>query len=294
MLPPSVYRPGKYPPSQKFAQWGDPQLDKAFASLSEEAHARMLHKHEDMRNFHKSRLEKQGLTQVEYYSMNTQTEDEPTFSGQATQTDYQTMEQGTQAASSSMEQGTQTQRKQLVYQHGVGAFSMPAPRQFSYQRGTSVSIAPVTKQLSYAQGSGGSYVPPTGVDAGTQATMADEMEDEADKATIGYLSESDIAEDQEMPSRASQQKRVSEIKEEMKKKIKLEDKIKQEIKIKQEGQASSSSTPLVPIATDDDEIQTVGLNFNTNTDIAFWEASSERNQITTQPQIPRKEWRLEI
>ena len=76
MLPATVYRPGKYPPSQKWPQWGDPQLDKAFASLSEEAHAHMLHKHEDMRKFHKARLEKQGLTQVEpeYYSMNTQTD----------------------------------------------------------------------------------------------------------------------------------------------------------------------------------------------------------------------------
>jgi hypothetical protein len=107
------------------------------------------------------------------------------------------------------------------------------------------------------------------------------MEDEADKATIGYLSESDIAEDQEMPSRASQQKRASEIKEEKKKKIKLEDKIKQEIKIKQEGQASSSSTPLVPVAPDDNELETLAVNFNNNTDIAFWEASSP-NEIRSQ------------
>ena len=97
MLPATVYRPRKYPPGPKWPQWGDPQLDKAFASLSEEAHRHMVHKHDDMRNFHKERLEKQGLTQVEpeFYSMNAQTEDEPTFSGQATQTDYQTMDQGT-------------------------------------------------------------------------------------------------------------------------------------------------------------------------------------------------------
>ena len=245
----------------------------------------MVHKHDDMRNFHKERLEKQGLTQVEpeFYSMNAQTEDEPTFSGQATQTDYQTMDQGTQSDYQTMEQGTQTRRKQLVYERGVGAFSLPAPKQLSYQRGTSVSIAPVKKQLSYAHGSGGSYIPPVGVDASAQATMADEMEeDEADKATIGYLSD-DIADDEEMPTRASQQKRSAEIKDEKKKKIKLEEKIKQEaVKIKQEG-SSSSSSALVPVAAplEDEDIQTMRVNFNNNTDMAFWEASSG-NEIKSQ------------
>ena len=74
MLPPPRYRPGTYPPGPKWPQWGDPQLDKAFVGLSEEAHAHLLHKSDDMREIHKQRLEKQGLTPIafpkpQHYSM---------------------------------------------------------------------------------------------------------------------------------------------------------------------------------------------------------------------------------
>ena len=124
-------------------------------------------------------------------------------------------------------------------------------------------------------------MPPTGVDANTQATMADEMDDD----DVSDSSQSDIADDQEMPSRASQQKRAAEIKEEKNKKVKMEEKIKQEmVKIKQEGSSSSSAAPpgpRPPPVPEDDELQTVGANFNNITDMAFWEASSA-NEIKAQ------------
>ena len=63
MLPLDVYRPGTYPPGPGWPQWGDPNLDKAFRGLSEEANANLMKKREDMRTFHTERLQKQGLQQ---------------------------------------------------------------------------------------------------------------------------------------------------------------------------------------------------------------------------------------
>ena len=64
MLPADIYRPGSYPPGPNWPRFGDPFLNKAFAGLSAEAQANLREKHEKMRQFHKDRLEKQGLSNV--------------------------------------------------------------------------------------------------------------------------------------------------------------------------------------------------------------------------------------
>ena len=65
MLPVDVYRPRTYPPPGKhWIPWGDRQLDKAFASLSEEAHANLTRKNEHMRKLHEDRAAKLGLMSV--------------------------------------------------------------------------------------------------------------------------------------------------------------------------------------------------------------------------------------
>jgi hypothetical protein len=45
-------------------RFGDPDLDKAFVSLSAEAQANLQEKPDKMRQFHMDRLKKQGLSNV--------------------------------------------------------------------------------------------------------------------------------------------------------------------------------------------------------------------------------------
>ena len=62
MLPADVYRPRTYPPpGWQWPRFGDKQLDRVFASLTEEMHSNLASKHAAMRDIHKGRLEKQGL-----------------------------------------------------------------------------------------------------------------------------------------------------------------------------------------------------------------------------------------
>ena len=66
MLPYEVYRPRSYPPpGRHWIGWGDPQLDRAFKGISEEARANLEQKKDAMRQMHKDRLEKQGLTPIQ-------------------------------------------------------------------------------------------------------------------------------------------------------------------------------------------------------------------------------------
>ena len=78
-------------------------------------------------------------------------------------------------------------------------------------------------------------------------------------------------------------KREREVKLERKVKVKTEP-VKAEVKIKQEGASHrgpgstpSSTQPLMP---DDDDLQVVGVNFNNNEDMTFWEGASGKEMKT--------------
>ena len=62
MLPRQQYRPVGYPPpGTQWPQFGDRKLDKAFASLSAEAHAHLVRKRAAMAALHRERLQAKGF-----------------------------------------------------------------------------------------------------------------------------------------------------------------------------------------------------------------------------------------
>ena len=85
-------------------------------------------------------------------------------------------------------------------------------------------------------------------------------------------------------------KRERDVKLERKVKVKTEP-VKPEIKIKQEpgrshrgpgSTPSSSSTQPPPLAPDDEDLQTVAVNFNNNEDMSYWETQASGNEMKVQ------------
>ena len=153
MLPAEVYRPRTYPPpGRQWPQWGDRQLDTAFASLSEEAHANLAGKREEMRDIHKERLEKQGLVTykrpgaAEAARLPTPPPSAPPSPPIPPASQYYNMDADTemQTEQASSEQGAQTERKKLAYQRGVAVNDAPVKKQLVYISGMWCHIWPLS------------------------------------------------------------------------------------------------------------------------------------------------------
>ena len=337
MLPLDRYRPGTYPPGPQWAQWGDRYLDRAFRGISDEAHANLSQKRQGMMQFHKDRLDKQGLTPTSLQpdpsnvprepiawpdELYDQVNEPPPPPPEEPPSGFMQAVSGAAGQAASMlgrgatEAATQTAAAYLgggplVSTIASGATEILAPvatnaivggaravKNLVVQRGTAASYnppstteqgtqmdAPQKKQLSYSRGST-TYIPPTGVDAGTQATVPGVMEeDQGDLATQYYGSDTEV-DDAEMQNRIG--KRSNALKTERKVKIKVEPPVKQEpakVKIKLENElptaSSSSSSRAPPPPADDEDLQTLAVNFSNNTDMKFWEDASG-NEIKSQ------------
>lgn len=280
MLPAEVYIPRSYPPvGRHWPGWGDRQLDTAFANLSEEAHANLLQKREDMRQVHETRLEKQGL--APYKTSYPQPPPPPPPSPDVPHYNMDAPE----AKRTTAEQDTQTEQKQLVYQRGVVTEMAPERKQLVYQRDVAAQMAPERKQLVYQRGAAASALPVTTTDAHTQASLATEMDDAASVSDYGTL---DIdVDDTQMDPRADKRKHPEpESKEQKKPKVKSEVKAEVKATVKQEGgkPVKKDTKTSKKKKDDDDEPQMTGVNINRSKDMAFWEEQSAR-ELRTQLNI---------
>jgi len=295
------YRQESYPPRGRiWPQWGDDVLEETL-SISEGARQSLNRKREGMRDFHNENMQHHGLAPREPPREEVEWPDE-LYSYVRGRDDP-----ASQPARPPQEPGGP--QEELPFHLHETYPDAPAPP--SIQRGASGAATPgaihygndnleYTKpdyQMSVPRGSVQEDLVAPGFPRNREGPMrAKDSFRIAPDREIGLATQAtpervvdmpvdDIA-NADIANRVP--KRERDVKLERKVKVKTEP-MKPEVKIKQEpgishrGPGSNpSSTQPPPLAPDDEDLQTVSVNFNNNEDMSYWETQASGNEMKAQ------------